>query len=831
MAKTSFNDAKGQIIANSMIISRHARASQLSVIKQKSPFSDEVNECFAGYDEFYHLYDLGLKEAIVTRRSLIRDIDFDLYIECRQATNRELMLKGNAPFAYNEPDGEIDLHHIGQILDAPFAELTKAEHMQNGNNSVLHNTKKVSWRSNIKDETLFSIEKKTYWKMRAKGEVTFIEPKHTERIKRNVFEPKKRRKFNLVDSSIKNIFNECSLEDLKYYRNMADNMIMIREAGAKTLEDFIIKNQKNNTDESQIICTRCGSKKYQEYGTYKSGLERVQRYRCKNCGKTYSILNNSIVSGCKFTMLDWLKFIDCLYNGFSIKKTANLCDISEQTAHENRLRLFYALKLLDDKVKLQDNIVIDETYFNLSYKGNHSKSQEFVMNRNPHKRGNDNHIRGLSKEKVCVACALDEFGNSVARIAGLGNPTHYRLGIALKGSFNIESDICIYSDMEGALGRFAKEQGFTIHQGKLIVPNSKKKNISYSKKAIKISNYLQKINNYHSRLKDYIGKAGVSSDLLSGYLYLFSWKERNKNQPHIDSYKELLSILTMPGMHKDLDYISSMLSVKHFHDTVKHAKKRIKDFERAKDMFDRCAKGESQKSVAESYGVSRSTVAMSNKKYKELGYGYKTEQEKRKEEKLEKKKKIGLFYTSEFAERNKSIYDEFFNSTMSNTEYYEWAAKKYKISVASVKRIIATQKRIQAYKDVILIYENYEYKDSDKICSYIYNRYNELIADEKMYKKDVIEIIVNETGYPVGMATRIISETKKNGSACIKKMPLVEVINRDKAIYRDYMDWSKTEKEFWGFAEEKYKIKKASLQAIINMMWEADPKRYVNKLD
>lgn len=48
----------------------------------------------------------------------------------------------------------------------------------------------------------------------------------------------------------------------------------------------------------------------------------------------------------------------------------------------------------------------DETFFPLSYKGNHRKSS-FVMPRKAHKRGSSTHTRGLSKEQVCVPCAID----------------------------------------------------------------------------------------------------------------------------------------------------------------------------------------------------------------------------------------------------------------------------------------------------------------------------------------------------------------------------------------------------------------------------------------
>ncbi len=65
-------------------------------------------------------------------------------------------------------------------------------------------------------------------------------------------------------------------------------------------------------------------------------------------------------------------------------------------------------------------IEADETFFAISYKGNHSKSKTFTMPRKAHKRGHSTHIRGLSKEKVCVPCAVNRNGLSISKITNTG---------------------------------------------------------------------------------------------------------------------------------------------------------------------------------------------------------------------------------------------------------------------------------------------------------------------------------------------------------------------------------------------------------------------------
>lgn len=76
-------------------------------------------------------------------------------------TNLERMEKGKSPL---DKDGKpIELHHIGQTADAPLAELTKSEHMSNGNDSILHDKSK---ESEI-DRTEFKKEREEHWKARA----------------------------------------------------------------------------------------------------------------------------------------------------------------------------------------------------------------------------------------------------------------------------------------------------------------------------------------------------------------------------------------------------------------------------------------------------------------------------------------------------------------------------------------------------------------------------------------------------------------------------------------------------------------------------------------
>lgn len=125
-------------------------------------YSDKVIESIGSEEEAKIYTDAELECLEVNGKdALIRtDIDLDGKDDFGD-TNMERMEKGKPPLDHNGKP--IELHHIGQTSDAPLAELTKEEHMCNGNDSVLHDKSK---ESEI-DRTSFQKERAEHWKGRA----------------------------------------------------------------------------------------------------------------------------------------------------------------------------------------------------------------------------------------------------------------------------------------------------------------------------------------------------------------------------------------------------------------------------------------------------------------------------------------------------------------------------------------------------------------------------------------------------------------------------------------------------------------------------------------
>lgn len=130
-------------------------------LKEKG-YSDDVIEAIGSEEEAQIYTDAELECLEVNGKdALVRtDIDLDAKDDFGK-TNLERMESGKPPLDKNGKP--IELHHIGQTADAPLAELTKSEHMYNGNDSILHDKSK---ESEI-DRTGFQKERAEHWKARA----------------------------------------------------------------------------------------------------------------------------------------------------------------------------------------------------------------------------------------------------------------------------------------------------------------------------------------------------------------------------------------------------------------------------------------------------------------------------------------------------------------------------------------------------------------------------------------------------------------------------------------------------------------------------------------
>ena len=105
------------------------------------------------------------------------------------------------------------------------------------------------------------------------------------------------------------------------------------------IEDFVAKERFANGR----VCPLCGCIHVVRNGHRKDG---TQRYVCKDCGKSFVIATNSIVSGTRKDLSVWEQYIDCMMNGLSIRKTAVACGIHRNTAFLWRHKILALTALL-----------------------------------------------------------------------------------------------------------------------------------------------------------------------------------------------------------------------------------------------------------------------------------------------------------------------------------------------------------------------------------------------------------------------------------------------------------------------------------------------------
>lgn len=801
---------------------------QREEIHKASPYSADITSHIHIYNELRLYYSLQLQESYITRPCLVKDIDFEMWVSSENCTNLELMRKGKAPYAFDSPEGRIELHHVGQNYNAPFAELTLEEH--NDNSQLLHYSHKESWRSNKTQSSAFEMERTSYWKRRSKKDYIISETVFEEL--EEVHYPKQQEYTAELRETCEEIYRQCSIEDLDYLSDLAKSYAMMQRVGASTMSEFI--SNVREARQSEIQCPSCNASDYILSGTYQAQGEKVQRYKCKSCNKVFTLNKQSLVSGSSFSFRDWVKFIDCLYNGYTLEQIARSCDISVKTAHDNRTRLFYALKLLNDKVKLQGNIVIDETFIPVSFKGNHSKREDFIMPRAPYKRGGENHEKGITDNHVCIVCAVDDSRYSVAKVAGTGNTSAAKLKYVLQEHFDSEI-ICLYSDKSNAIRRFAESCGYEIKQEKLLRKGTKKaEDVEFNRDTFIINRYLQIINSYHARLKKFLNRfSGISTKYLSGYLYLFAWKERNKEREPAEAYKELLAVLAEPNNYISVDDI---LKEGHLPDAVEisniYRKKPYVPTDRDREIYRRYASGETMTSIGTSYGITKQAVSLIIDNWRKNGLAYPTEKNKQKQHSRPETPHghipIGALKNMI---RDYEIYEAKQQWTGDAETFNQMMAEKYGLSKARVKNNVSTIKRILRLKEEILISENITYCSLEETYRTIYEEYQFLKKENpKLSNTSCMETLAKKHGFTVGNIDRIIRimETDVPEVYFSKKRRLTktETFNRDKAMFIEYLKWPGERKDFCLYAAKKYGITYYYATTIIRYCLYAVPKRY-----
>ena len=276
------------------------------------------------------------------------------------------------------------------------------------------------------------------------------------------------------------------------------------------LEEFLVSNSQVEQIYEDVkefrfskgkVCPHCSSELISKNGKYNG----KQRYICKDCKRTFTDFTNSAVYRSKKSLDKWLKYAKCMIMGLSIRKSAKIVGINIATSFFWRHKILDCISAFLGTGHVDGLIEADEVFFAENFKG----TKTINMPRESHKRGKSIKKRGISKEQICVATALDRQGNLIIEPLCKGRMTYKELENLYKGHIGENSILC--TDSHKSYIRFATD--FNLDHKR--IKTGKHKEDIY---------HIQHINNLHSNLKRWMRRFnGVASKYISNYMHWFKW--------------------------------------------------------------------------------------------------------------------------------------------------------------------------------------------------------------------------------------------------------------------------------------------------------------------
>lgn len=293
-----------------------------------------------------------------------------------------------------------------------------------------------------------------------------------------------------------NEFKNLLPDELEVIKNIIDNLIIT------------VKNDKNTNVKYQnknkpIRCPKCGNNYIVKNGTKKD----IQYYKCKNCGKFFSISTNTLISGIRLSYNQLINFMLCLINYNTLSETANIIGLSERDTYNIRIKIISTLNAYKVK-KLKGVVQCDEKYIRLSFKGTRANK----MPRKSRRNGQEDRTSGISMDQVCILMAIDSEDNIFIKVVGLGPLSTDDL----EDNFSdyIEEKSILVTDSKSSYIKFSQTH-------KLIL-----KQIPEDKHTTNDGYHLGELNSLMSELDVLLLKCrGLSTRHLQEYLDLFRYRK------------------------------------------------------------------------------------------------------------------------------------------------------------------------------------------------------------------------------------------------------------------------------------------------------------------
>lgn len=325
--------------------------------------------------------------------------------------------------------------------------------------------------------------------------------------------------------------------------------------------------------EIPLACPHCGSISIMKHGK-KSGH---QRYKCKDCNKTFTETHGTMLAHSRLTPAQWRCVLLGLVQNLSVRRIADMAEISHVTVWVAKQKVCMALKeIFGEQDHFVDIVECDECFAPVSFKGKrdpaffiytlgrmprHNRTYEekvyylkkygfwddlqknsarLEMLLSPPKK----HKQGVSNEQTCILTCKDRSGNLYVNPVCIG-----RLGIAdvkknLTGRF--ASDAVMVTDSHNAYPAFARDEQIHLEQ----IEADKHTNGAFN---------LSRINSTHSKLKAYWSKERgrqPATKYMDLSLMLFWWLEKNGTLSTAEKVDKLGEIMSAKMDTSGTDYES-----------------------------------------------------------------------------------------------------------------------------------------------------------------------------------------------------------------------------------------------------------------------------------
>lgn len=126
-------------------------------------------------------------------------------------------------------------------------------------------------------------------------------------------------------------------------------------------------------------CPRCGSRCFVRHG--RTGLGR-QRYRCRECGKTFSETTGTPFMYSKKTLKTWAGYLFCMKGRLTLRSISKLLGMNLSTAFSWRHKILSVAETKTDTM-LTETIEVNEFWLKENFKGCRRINPHF---RDPQKR-------------------------------------------------------------------------------------------------------------------------------------------------------------------------------------------------------------------------------------------------------------------------------------------------------------------------------------------------------------------------------------------------------------------------------------------------------------